>query len=75
MSAARGLDFGRDGANQVLHRSTERGWRERQRRLRETLWPEGQVVLELAPFGTLLLRQRYRLGFLIDSLRFLGRRH
>ncbi|HCZ15341.1 MAG TPA: hypothetical protein PK752_03295 [Accumulibacter sp.] len=72
---ARGRDFGRDGYNSVLHHNDENGWQARRRRIREALWSEGQVALELAPFGTLLLRQRRRLGLLIDALRFLGRRH
>lgn len=71
----RGHDFGRDGCNPVIQRGTERGWQARRQRMREALWPEGQVALELAPFGTVLLRQRRRLGSLIDSLRFLSHRH
>lgn len=71
---SRGRDFGRDGYHPVLPHGHARSLLAKWRRVGNALWPEGQLARELAPFGTSLLRQRYRLGRVIDALRFLGRR-
>lgn len=70
----RNRDFGLPGGNPVLRHQVLPTWRGVHRRIREALWLEGQVALELAPFGTPLLCLRHWLGRAMAMLRFLSRR-